>query len=127
MSSAHEVAEHGRKSSASEEDEEEEKDLLAEVQGQESHTIRASEIASATDADGGRDKNGAQHTPIVHNDLSSIEDSDDGQKRAIKPNGVDVLSAAVERPSSADGSLSIPDDTPSIQVGHNSNNGTAAN
>ena len=53
------------------------------------------------------------NVPRGHKDIKQVQQVDD----TLFDDGADILNSSVpQRPSSADGSLSAPDDTPSIQV-----------
>lgn len=113
MSSAHEEAGHGRVPSISDdEDEAEEKDSFA---ARAKHTVHASEPPSASGLDGDQDSV-AEDKMAIDGGPSSTGWLGNGGTKVTEPNGMDVVTTGVDKPSSADGSLSIPDDTPSIQV-----------
>lgn len=113
MSSEHGETENGRANSVIDEEKEEEEDLPAGIQ----HGARTSSQAA---------------TPTLQSELNGDPDMDedsangshqfslDGlgkdRKSTDEPNGPGLLPVGLDRPSSADESLSIPDDTPSVQV-----------
>lgn len=112
MSFAHKEAKNGRAESISDEGEEEELALPSSTQ-------KGAQSATPIVGSGPNDDAAVNE----EEDQSANEDHsiplDGTEKHGDKPtgpNGQGVLSAAVERPSSADGSLSIPDDTPSLQA-----------
>lgn len=113
MSSDHGETENGRTNSVNEEEEEEEEDLFAGI----SHEARTS-IQMATPALQSEPK----RNPDMDEDSASgshqfsLDGLEKDQKSTVEPNGPGLLPVGLERPSSADGSLSIPDDTPSVEV-----------
>lgn len=114
MSSAHGEAENGRANSVNdEEEEEEEKDLPA---GTPDGACKSAQAATTTIESGPNDDADMSEDSVHGSPRFSFDGLERDQKNAVEPNGPGLLPGGLDRPSSADGSLSIPDDTPSVQV-----------
>jgi len=114
MSSAHGEAENGRaKSVNDEEEEEEEKDLPA---GTPDGAYNSAQAATTTVESGPNDDAAMSEDSAHGSPRFSLDGLEKDQKSAVEPNGPGLLPVGLDRPSSADGSFSIPDDTPSVQV-----------
>lgn len=98
MSSEHGETENGRANSVNDEEKEEEEDLPTGIQNEPNG-----------DPDMDEDSATGSHQ-------FSLDGLEKDQKGTVEPNGPGLLPVGLDRPSSADESLSIPDDTPSVQV-----------
>ncbi len=113
MSSEHGETENGRANSVNDEEEEEEGDLSAGIQHKARTSSQAAIPALQSEPNGDPDIDEDSASGSHQLSLDGLEKH---QKSIVEPNGPGLLPVRLERPSSADGSLSIPDDTPSVQV-----------
>ena len=119
MSSAHGEAEHGHALSVSDDDDEEggeEVGLHSRIDDRAQGSVQASVTTFASGPNGDRDRSEEEDSLTIDGNSFSRNGADRSEKEPIQPNSSGLRSAEVETPSSADGSLSIPDDTPSVQV-----------
>ena len=116
MSSAHGEAEPGRASSASDEEEEEEiVNQPTEIEERPRSPIKTFKRVLANESNSDQNRND-EDVPAIESIASSSHSLNNDQKAVRESHGSALLSVGVDSPSSADGSLSIPDDTPSIRV-----------
>ena len=116
MSSAHGEAEPGRASSASDGEEEEEIfNRPTEIEERPRSPIKTFESVLANESNSDQNKDD-EDVLAIESIASSGHNLNSDQKAVRESHGSAFLSVGVDSPSSADGSLSIPDDTPSIRV-----------
>jgi len=116
MSSAHGETEKGHANIVNDEEEEAEEDLPAGSQDGAREPAQAATPAIESEPNGDPDTSEDPNNFANGSHEFSLDGPEEDQKSLIRPNGPGLLSVGLDRPSSADGSLSIPDDTPSVQV-----------
>ena len=116
MSSAHGEAEPGHTSSASDEEEEEEiADRSTEIVERSPSPRQTIKSVLANESNGDQNKDD-EDVLAIESIASSSHTLNNDPKATRESHRSALLSVGVDSPSSADGSLSIPDDTPSIRV-----------
>ena len=114
MSSVNREAEDGPTLDFS--DEEGQDDTLSRDKPRSRDQGPVSEPAPPSDSEGGEDHSEEEDSLTINRNNIKRNGIHNAEEENLEPDGLRVTSVEPERPSSADESLSIPDDTPSIQV-----------
>ncbi len=116
MSSAPGETENGRANSVNDEEEEEEKNVSAGTQDGACESAQMAPPTYESEPNGDPEMSEDANNATDGSHQFSLSGRGKGQKSPVEPKGPGLLSVGLDGPSSADGSLSIPDDTPSVQV-----------